>query len=132
MRANFLVYKYPNFGCGGKKSKKGISKKRRAFSFLLKKETQGRFGSSLTKCRLVQIRCRVNNVFFEHGTKCLTAFSPCSKIKGLLESSLNVGQYFQPRAFVEFPVGQEIAQVGWAVPSDCEAFDGNVVSLIVG
>ncbi len=33
---------------------------------------------------------------------------------------------------VEFPVGQEVAQVGWAVPSNREAFNGNVVSLIVG
>ncbi len=38
----FLVYKDPNFGCGGKKVKKGTSKKRRAFSFLLKKRHPGK------------------------------------------------------------------------------------------
>ena len=65
----FLVYKNPNFGCGGKKGKKGISKKRKAFPFLLKKETHGRFGSYLTKCRFIRIICRVNKVFFEQGTE---------------------------------------------------------------
>jgi hypothetical protein len=57
---------------------------------------------------------------------------PAQKIRGLLESSLNVGRYFQPRAFAEFPVRKEIAQVGWAVPSNREAIDGNVIALIVG
>ncbi len=57
---------------------------------------------------------------------------PAQKIRGLLESSLNVGRYFQPHAFAEFPVRQEIAQVGWVVPSNCEAINGNVVALIVG
>ncbi len=42
-------------------------------------------------------------------------------------------RYFQPRAFVEFPVKQEVAQVvGWAVLSNCKAIDGNAVALIVG
>jgi hypothetical protein len=54
------------------------------------------------------------------------------KIWGLLESSPNVGRYFQPHAFVKFPVQQEISQVGWAVPRDREALNGDVISLIVG
>jgi hypothetical protein len=114
------------------KSKKGISKKRRAFSFLLKKETQWRFGSCLTKCRFIQIICRATKYFLSRGLNTVRRSVPAQKIRGLLESSLNEGQNFQPRAFVEFPVGQEIAQVGWAMPSNREAFDGNVVSLIIG
>ena len=51
---------------------------------------------------------------------------------GLLKSSLDVGRYFQPRAFAEFHARQKIAQVGWVVPSNREAIDGNVVALIIG
>ena len=114
------------------KSKKRISKKRMAFAFLLKKETKGRFGSSPTKCRFIRILCRLTNYFLSRGLIPVRRSVPAQKIRGLLESSLNEGQHFQPRAFVEFPVGHEIAQVGWAMPSNREAFDGNVVSLIVG
>ncbi len=57
---------------------------------------------------------------------------PCSKKRGLLESSLDVGRYFQPRVFTEFPVRQEIAQIRRAVPSNREAINEDVVALIVG
>ena len=81
MRANFLVYKYPNFGrC--EKSKKGISIKRRAFSFLLKRETQGRLGSSLTKCRFIQIICRVTTYFLSRWLNTVRCSAPVQK-KGL-------------------------------------------------
>ena len=39
---------------------------------------------------------RSNKVFFEQRTECREAFSSCSKIRGLLESSLNVGQLSAP------------------------------------
>ena len=32
----------------------------------------------------------------------------------------------------EFPVRQEVAQIRWAMPSNREALDGDVVALIVG
>jgi hypothetical protein len=57
---------------------------------------------------------------------------PAQKIRGLLESSLDVERYFQPREFTEFPVRQEIAQIRQAVPSNREAIDEDVVALIVG
>ena len=31
-----------------------------------------------------------------------------------------------------FPVRQKIAQVGWAVPSNREVIDGNVIAFIIG
>ncbi len=70
--------------------------------------------------------------FLSRGQNTVRCSVPALKIRGLLKSSLNVGRYFQPRAFAEFPVRQEIAQVGWAVPSNHEAIDENVVALIIG
>ena len=35
------------------------------------------------------------------------------------------------RSVVEFPVRQEVAQVGWAVPSNGELLDGDVVPLLI-
>ena len=56
---------------------------------------------------------------------------PCSKIRGILESSRDERRNFQPRAVVEFPVRQEVAQVGWAMPSNGELLDGDVVPLLI-
>ncbi len=77
------------------------------------------------------MRCKLK-YFLSRGQNAVRCSVPAQKIRDLLESSLNVGQYFQPRAFAEFPVRQETAQVGWAVPSNREAINGNVVALIVG
>ena len=54
--------------------------------------------------------------------------APAQKIRGILESSRDERRNFQPRTFVEFPVGQEVAQIGWAMPSDGELLDRDVVS----
>ena len=58
--------------------------------------------------------------------------APAQKIWGILESSLDEGQRFQPCAVMQFSVGQEVAQVGWAMPSDGQALNGDGVSLLVG
>ena len=55
------------------------------------------------------------------------ALPPAQKIRGILESSRDERRNFQPRAVVEFPVRQEVAQVGWAMPSNGELLDGYVV-----
>jgi hypothetical protein len=70
-------------------------------------------------------------VFLSRGQDAFGHYVNAQKIRDLLESSPDVGQYIQPRAFVKFPVGQEIAQVGWAMPSNREVLNGNVISLIV-
>jgi hypothetical protein len=118
-------------GTVGENVKRGGLKKRKEISFFLKKETQLGFESPLTKSRSGQIICKLK-YFLSRGQNAVRHYDPTKKIRGLLESSPNVGGYFQPCAFVEFPVGQEIAQVGWAVPSDCETLNGNVTFLIVG
>ena len=56
---------------------------------------------------------------------------PCSKKRCILESSRDERQTFQPRAVGEFPVRQEVAQVGWAMPSNGELLDGDVVPLLI-
>ena len=70
--------------------------------------------------------------FLSRGQNTNRCSVPAQKIRGLLESCLDVGQYFQPHAFTAFPVRQEVAQAGWAVPSNREALNGDVVALIVG
>ena len=77
------------------------------------------------------MRCKLK-YFLSKGQNAVRRSVPAQTIRDLLESSLDVGQYFQPHVFAEFPVRQEIAQVGWAVPSNRETFDGNTVALIVG
>ncbi len=77
------------------------------------------------------MRCKLK-YFLSRGQNAIRCSVPAQKIRGLLESSLNVGRYFQPRAFAEFPVRQEIAQVGWAVPSNREVINGKVIALFVG
>lgn len=57
--------------------------------------------------------------------------APAQKIRGILESSRDERRNFQPRAVVEFPVRQEVAQVGWAMPSNGELLDGDVVPLLI-
>jgi len=57
--------------------------------------------------------------------------APAQKIRGILESSRDEQRSFQPRAVVEFPVRQEVAQVGWAMPSDGKLLDGYVVSRLI-
>jgi hypothetical protein len=79
----------------------------------------------------IRMRCKLK-YFLSRGQNAIRRSVPAQKIRGLLKPSLNVGQYFQPRASAEFPVRQEIALVGWAVPSNREAINGNVVALIVG
>jgi hypothetical protein len=125
------VYKGPNFGRSGRKCKKGVSKKRKEISFFLKKRNPKWIWKPSHKSRSVQIICKLKYLL-SRGQNAIRHSVPAQKIRGLLKSSPNVGQYFQPCEFVKFPVGQEIAQVGWAVPSDHEVFNGNVISLIVG
>jgi hypothetical protein len=81
----------------------------------------------------IRMRCKLK--FFlsrGRGQNAVRRSVPAQKIRGLLKPSLNVGRYFQPRGSAEFTVRQELAQVGWAVPSNHEAINGNVVALIVG
>ena len=75
-------------------------------------------------------RC-ILRYFFSRGQNADRRSVPAQKIRGLLESSLDVGRFFQPCAFAEFSVRQEIPQIRWAVPSNREAIDRNVVALIV-
>ena len=70
-------------------------------------------------------RCKLR-CFLGRGQNTDRCSVPAQKIRSLLESSLDVGRYFQPRAFTEFPVRQEIAQVRRAVPSNREAIDEDV------
>jgi hypothetical protein len=79
----------------------------------------------------IQMRCKLK-FFLSRGQNAIRRSVPAQKIRGLLKPSLNVGGYFQPRGSAEFTVRQELAQVGWAVPSNREAINGNVVALIVG
>ena len=76
-------------------------------------------------------RCKLR-YFLSRGQNTDRCSVPAQKIRGLLESSLDVGRYFQPRAFTEFPVQLEIAQIRRAVPINREAIDEDVVALIVG
>ena len=73
----------------GENVKKGVSKKRNEISFFLKKETQGGFGSPLTKNRSGQIICK-SKYFLSRGQNTNRHYVPAQKIKGLLESSPNV------------------------------------------
>ena len=57
--------------------------------------------------------------------------APAQKVRGILESSRDERRNFQPRAVVEFPVRQEVAQVGWAMPSNGESLDGDVVTPLI-
>ena len=55
--------------------------------------------------------------FFEQWARPPKVAPTAQKIRGILESSLK-WQNFQPRSVVESPVWQEVAQVGWAMPSN--------------
>ena len=95
---------------------KGNSKRRKGKAFFLKKETHGMFGilSQIEHPR----RCKLR-YFLSRGQNTDRCSVPAQKIRGLLESSLHVGRYFQPRAFTEFPARQEIAQIRKILSAPC-------------
>jgi hypothetical protein len=99
MHINFCAYKNPIFGRGGNNTEKRGFQKRDLF--LEKKETQGGFGipsqfEFVQICKLKYLLSR-GQIIGKHSV-------PAQKTRGLLDSSpSNVGIYFQPRAFVEFP-----------------------------
>jgi hypothetical protein len=61
--------------------KEGSKKKEERLSFFLKKETQGGFGSPLTKSRSGQIICK-SKYFLSRGQNAVRRYVPCSKNKG--------------------------------------------------
>ena len=128
-RTNFWCTRVQVLGAVGKidvkKRRKGNSKRRKGGSLFLKKETHRMFG---ILSQIEHPSRYKQRYFLSRGQNSV----PAQKIRGLLESSLDVGRYFQPRAFTEFPVRQEIAQIRRAVPSNREAIDEDVVALIVG
>ncbi len=71
----------------------------------------------------IRLRCKLEH-FLSRGQNISRCSIPVQKIRGLLESSLDAW-------FAKFPVRQKIAQVGWAVPSNCEAINVNVIALII-
>ncbi len=82
--------------------------------------------TSLHKLRKSQIRQPM--LFFEQRVRPPEVAAPAQKKRGILESSRDERRNFQPRAVVEFPVGQEVAQIRWAMPSDGELLERDVVS----
>jgi hypothetical protein len=105
--------------------KKEVQKRGAHKKALLKKRTKMNL-TSLHKLRKSQIGQPM--LFFEQRARPPEVAAPAQKIRGILESSRDERRDFQPRTVVEFPVGQEVAQIGWAMPSDGELLDRDVVS----